>query len=301
MDIYKIKLNMVVVLLSALLYSGCGSKEPSLADQDISNLDTSISKGTVLKSSIVKKENIYYLKSSKEKFSGTYVKYEIQNKVVIIRVTCINGLIEGVVNAWYANGKKRGFATYQNGLKEGVTTCYHVNGKLKSTESYANGLLEGKRDVWYDNGTKKDSSFFKHGKLWGKRESWHRNGKRYFVSNIRNGLPYGKITRWHSNGKKFFEGNVDKFGFEGKTTTWHPNGKKSLVLVFSKGQLKGDVASWTKNGELRYDLRYKDGGYYKIYGSKAVPIPRELHGISNRFNNAFIGPCLNYFIISLNE
>jgi uncharacterized protein len=75
-----------------------------------------------------------------------------------------NGKIDGTIEKWYKNGKKRSWGIYHEGLKDWVHTEWYDNGRKKKTRKYTGGKLSQNKGYfkdWNRDGTEKCNRYHK--------------------------------------------------------------------------------------------------------------------------------------------
>ena len=108
---------------------------------------------------------------------GKWLFYHGNGRTVLSEELYENGLLEGELKVYYANGKITEIAYYVNGKLHGSYKRYSVRGFLYQDLTYVNGILDGMA-IYYErkNGVILTKGLFKKGKRVG---SWkhYENGK----------------------------------------------------------------------------------------------------------------------------
>ena len=126
-----------------------------------------------------------------EPFSG-YLIEKYPNDTVALQTGYYNGKQNGVMKAFYNNGKVRYVRPYFNGEKHGTHVGYHRNGAKAFEYYFVNGFSEGNHKEWFNNGELAADMNYVNGKELGRQQVWRPDGKvrsNYIVRE--NGRRYG--------------------------------------------------------------------------------------------------------------
>ena len=74
-----------------------------------------------------------------------------------------DGVLDGAVTAWYADGRKQTAEEYEKGKRVGVWRYWHPNGQLAAQETYRAGQPHGLWQMWYADGTKAMQGEYREG------------------------------------------------------------------------------------------------------------------------------------------
>ena len=183
---------------------------------------------------LVKKNNLFYEKSSDLPFSGQvkgiqngrlvngrihglWITY-LDNGNLSHKANYKNGKREGLFEVYHKNGRLYREGNYQSGKKIGLWLTYFKNGRISYKATYADGIEDGPINSYSsEDGRLLWRGFYKNGKRDGPWEYYHKNGQLSFKGNYVDGKEEGSFEHFKENGK-----------FE-KRETWK-NGK----VIFKK-------------------------------------------------------------------
>ena len=114
---------------------------------------------TVKLKDVVKRDGLYYQKSSDVPFTGTSTGKE-QGKIK-------RGKEEGPWVRYYDNGQLRGKLTYKDGKLDGPWVYYYENGQLEDKGNYKDDKRDGPWVVYWKNGQLRNKGTYKDGKAEG--------------------------------------------------------------------------------------------------------------------------------------
>ncbi|OTG69466.1 hypothetical protein B9T25_02540 [Acinetobacter sp. ANC 4470] len=111
-----------------------------------------------------------------------------------------DGIYNGKINFWFANGLKEQESNVSNGISNGEYRIWHPNGQLALSMGYKDGLQNGIKQRWYENGEPWTYVRFENSKMVGELKQWYRNGKLERLGTYRDGLRHGTYKSWYENG-----------------------------------------------------------------------------------------------------
>ena len=122
-------------------------------------------------------EEVWFLK--KPIRDGTYFFYFKEDTTKLKKqVQYINGHKIGYEYEWYINNQIKSQNFYnQNGQLDGAIQDWFSNGKKRYEAHYKNDTLNGKSREWFESGVLKMETEFRNGKIDGKSTFWHYNKK----------------------------------------------------------------------------------------------------------------------------
>jgi antitoxin component YwqK of YwqJK toxin-antitoxin module len=130
---------------------------------------------------------------SREAEPGSKYCWQHQNyegKEVINTSSLSNTSDHNIVETYYPETKiLQTKETYKNGILDGLVEEYYENGKLSERSNYKNGKLNGLSEHWFDNGDKYIHEYYKNDKKNGLSEEWDENGNLVESTIYENGYP----------------------------------------------------------------------------------------------------------------
>ena len=126
-----------------------------------------------------KKTGIVYAIGEETPYTGIVKNYKIPegNNVFEGKISFKNGIIDGVVELYYPNGKLAKIGTFKNGETNGIQKDFYENGVLKEERFYKNDKLQGISKSYYPNGKLQIEASFKEDKLDGISKEYDETGK----------------------------------------------------------------------------------------------------------------------------
>jgi hypothetical protein len=92
-------------------------------------------------------------------------------------------------------------ATLKNGVKEGLMKAFYANGKIRQTSWYVHGLREDSVKWYYDEGQVFRSTPYKNDTIEGTQKQYYRNGKLKAKLNYKKGLRTPGLEEFTLDGK----------------------------------------------------------------------------------------------------
>lgn len=102
-----------------------------------------------------------------------------------------NGRVDGVVRAWFANGRPMSTRPFTEGRESGVHEGWYPDGRLRFRSRYADGVLEGQALEWYPDGTPYRDFTYRAGHEEGRQRMWYANGTLRANYVMRDGRRFG--------------------------------------------------------------------------------------------------------------
>ena len=84
--------------------------------------------------------------------SGTWEKYTADGTQKLLEQSYVDGMLEGVVKAWYSNGQLRQESTFVAGKREGLATEWTLAGDKRAELNFKAGKRDGEATVWQRDG-----------------------------------------------------------------------------------------------------------------------------------------------------
>ena len=132
--------------------------------------------------------------------SGTFESY-FPNGKQRARIDYKDGVYNGKMQFWFANGLKEQENTVIDEVSQGEYKIWHPNGQLGLSMRYKDGVQTGTRQRWYENGEPWTEVRFENDKMVGPLKQWFRNGKLERLGNYRNGVRHGEYKVWFEEGQ----------------------------------------------------------------------------------------------------
>lgn len=119
----------------------------------------------------------------------------------------------GLIKAYFQNGKQSRECTYSDGLKNGTDAIYYTNGQLRSTDKPSYGMANGLTTEYYPNGKIKTAYYYILDNPDGICKEFYENGKLKKEINFINGLSHGMVKYFNETGKltktmNYYYGNL---------------------------------------------------------------------------------------------
>ena len=110
-----------------------------------------------------------------DKKNGVLRKF--QNGKLILIESYKMGVLEGVYQKFYKNGKKEEESFYKNGKKHGTSKWYYDNEQLLTEYNYDMGKIVGSVKSYYKTGELKGEMTYKNNELDGSYKLFYENGQ----------------------------------------------------------------------------------------------------------------------------
>jgi antitoxin component YwqK of YwqJK toxin-antitoxin module len=178
-------------------------------------------------------DTIVYVRSNMSVLNGTIVKFDSEKKKML-ECRYVNGVKDGEIKVWCANGNLVLSANYKNGVPEGLFQWWYSNGKKKARCNYKKGLLDGKAEAWYNTF---EQLMYEENYIEGKMIG----NQRYYSEE---GVFLG--------GGNLIDGN-------GLLEYYYNSKLKHILATYKNGELNGEVKYFTEHGELSELNNFRDG------------------------------------------
>lgn len=122
-----------------------------------------------------------------KKKDSTWIYY--RNSIIIGREDYKQGVVEGVVNKYFVNGKIADSQCWKDGKKNGAWMRYYRNGKIKCKGIYKNGKLNGKFNAYKSSGIMDIEGYFINNLREGTWCFYGSDGKFQFKVDYKKGVP----------------------------------------------------------------------------------------------------------------
>jgi len=193
---------------------------------------------------------------------GIVETYYKDTKMIKERIAYKNGILNGLSEEYYSNGKLYKRKNYKNGIIDGLFEMWYENGKLSLLSSYKNLGYDGLCDKYYENGQLHSRKNYIDNKLNGLYEVWNVNSlpeeKKYYKNNI---ILWEEL---YINGKIWRRVNNET----GLREEWYQNGNQRSKTNTIYGTAHGLYELWYESGKLCKRKYYKMG--------KLIPVPTEI-------------------------
>lgn len=205
---------------------------------------------------------------------GNWILTDAQQRK-ISEISFENGQRNGLAELRYASGDKMQSITYRDGLIEGQMQQWDADGKLSRVEEYQGSRRNSLPKIsHYSNGQKRAEEHYRTGAItiqspddwWNARFAvysaqgnevkhgpsiaWHENGTKKSQGEYQNNQPVDKFTWWHATGQRSMEGYYQDGKPNGEWTWWHPNGQKAIQGKYQDGAPVGKWLWWKEDGRL---------------------------------------------------
>jgi antitoxin component YwqK of YwqJK toxin-antitoxin module len=175
---------------------------------------------------------------------------------------------EGIVKAWYEDGKLRAEREYKDGQLQKIT-YYYPNGKVQGIRSYHEGKLTGLAKDFAEDGQVQHEWTFENGKLNGTSKSYFKNGKLLAETDFHNGELHGNVRQYLEDETLQYAATF-KDGKRHGTETYHYPANWPLTLdaeeagytkvegTYQDGKMNGMFRTYYTNETLASESRYEN-------------------------------------------
>ena len=223
---------------------------------------------------------------------GDYKSYfKVGEKLQEFYIPYKNGLIDGEVLEFYANGEIYAKSFYVSGKKTGIETVYHYNKKIASEINFVKGELSGSYKSYHPNGKVNEVGQSLEGSYTGSWKSYYSNGILQSEYNYRKGKLHDLYKYFDTDGKLYYEyvyrkGEIIAYTFYKKDGSILKKGKKKGGEFYYEGY----SAKGVKTTEGLYDVSGGKIGEWKFYANNGVLLSK-----GNFKDNAIVGDYFNYY------
>ncbi len=110
-------------------------------------------------------------------YTGSFSEYGDDGQLLVLHESIVNGLENGLVTYYHADGQKKEQRSYKKGEKHGIWISYFENGQKSGTANYSNGIKDGVWYVWDENGQLRYEMFYKNGEKDSTWKIWNETGE----------------------------------------------------------------------------------------------------------------------------
>ena len=125
---------------------------------------------------LIKKEGLFYNKTTKKLFSGS-VEFQYDNGKLRAKGSFKKGKEEGYWEDYNEDGTPFSKGNYVKGNPHGNFKFYHENGIIEEEGNFIFGIKEGNWNTYWDNGNLKRQGIWENGKAIGLFKFFNINGK----------------------------------------------------------------------------------------------------------------------------
>jgi antitoxin component YwqK of YwqJK toxin-antitoxin module len=234
----------------------------------------------------------YYYKSGKmyfqtpvksldpDLYSDGEIKYFSENGEKLKTITYQNGILNGLAQEFFPDGKlqlqgnytdgkksgiwkqwdqdgKYGIGSFDNDVPEGKWIFYYADGALKSEGKFRNGAQTG---VWTEYTEKGDVSegTYLNGLPEGTWVCKYKNNKPCYIGSFNKGIKEGYWQEWDVLGS-LSKGNYVNDSKDGTWTIMDPNGNKLIEGNYLNGKEDGTWKRFDAVGNVIESITYRNG------------------------------------------
>ncbi len=203
------------------------------------------------------------------KLDGIYESYfDIGDELLEFHIPYSNGLIDGKLIEYYANGDVFSEINYKKGKKEGLTKKYYIGNKLNSESNYVNDQLQGEYKIYFRNGNLMEEGQSVDGRYSGSFKRYYRDKTVESEFNYNNGKLDGLYKFYDIDGKIYYEYSYRKEEiisykfFDKQGNIIKEGNKKGGEFIYNGYSTSGNLTS-----EGLYDISGGKTGKWKFYNS----------------------------------
>ena len=175
-------------------------------------------------------------------------------------VRFVNGLMEGAVTEYDANGKQLYKGTAAHGIRIGEHTRWYASGEIAFHAVYdQEGTSQGAVEYFYPSGQKEASYHEVKGKKEGLFLSFYPNGKAKMEHHYSDGLLSGSVREWHETGALSIDSHFAQGERDGLFQTFSPEGILLEQISYSQGVENGPCSTYYPNGALKEKIHFTMG------------------------------------------
>jgi antitoxin component YwqK of YwqJK toxin-antitoxin module len=138
----------------------------------------------------VSKDGLLWLLDGKI-FTGELRRVDGDGSVIILSVS--EGLLHGLTQSNYADGKLRAEFRYHKDQPVGLHRSWWPTGQLQAERNFADGMPEGVMRTWYASGQQYQEHRYHRGREAGLQQVWNIDGRLRASYEIRNGRRFGNM------------------------------------------------------------------------------------------------------------
>ncbi len=143
----------------------------------------------------------YYIDKQEGGYTGIIEEYNNEEKL-IGRASVKKGMLDGKVEGFTKDGKRKFIQEYSMGVINGKTLGYSDDGTLLYERNYKDGNVEGLYRMYYENGNIKYEESYKDNLIHGKSYAYLENGDLENERNYNMGVLVEEINHVNSSKKE---------------------------------------------------------------------------------------------------
>lgn len=272
------KLNMAVISLSALLFSGTAfaASRKAVPAQSVKP-PANVPAGAVCWQVLSSNENktpseVAYYKNGREIARRKYSEEGRPDKPVVkvpdgpVYLYDANGRIleeaiykagkrEGTKTNFYPGGAKREVMDMKADLCDGMVRHFSEKGVLSEEISCRAGLWHGKYRMFSPDGKIEGEEMYEHGTLNGLSRQWDKNGVLRTEVTFVNFVKNGPAKFYDEKGRLSIEATFKNNKYDGLAKEFYTNGNIMYEDVYAAGK-KLSHKSYSRSGKPQYELKY---------------------------------------------
>lgn len=196
-----------------------------------------------------------------DKKTGPWTFYSIENKtnkkILLRKVTYVNGVGEGMYQCFFANGKPAESGSFKHGSRQGADTLFYDSGEVFGIQQLNNDKGHGAQQYFYRSGKPYFTARYEYGVIEGRNETWYEDGNPKEVVNYFNGKTDGVYKYYYPGGQLWTERIYQSGKLMNVTALFDKNGKSLDIGNFKDGN--GIINFYNESGKIYQRNTYKDG------------------------------------------
>ncbi len=200
------------------------------------------------------KNGLQYLRTDEYPYSGYYIQEDENKKIRSLRYFK-EGLLDGPIVSWRANGLRFHQGSYVKGKKHGLFEFWSDLNVKNLEQNFNDGNLNGLSIRWYKNGSKSSEQIFQNGKIL-TAIGWKPNGERCPSTRVVNGV--GVLVLYDDFGT---ESNREEFdeNLKSHSVERYANGKIREEGYYKNEKKDGIWIFYRTDGTEHFRITYRDG------------------------------------------
>ena len=200
------------------------------------------------------KNGLQYLRTDEYPYSGYYIQEDENKKIRSLRYFK-EGLLDGPIVSWRANGLRFHQGSYVKGKKHGLFEFWSDLNVKNLEQNFNDGNLNGLSIRWYKNGSKSSEQIFQNGKIL-TAIGWKPNGERCPSTRVVNGV--GVLVLYDDFGT---ESNREEFDekLKSHSVERYANGKIREEGYYKNEKKDGIWIFYRTDGTEHFRITYRDG------------------------------------------
>lgn len=223
------------------------------------------------------KNGLQYLRTDEYPYSGYYIQEDENKKIRSLRYFK-EGLLDGPIVSWRANGLRFHQGSYVKGKKHGLFEFWSDVNVKNLEQNFNDGNLNGLSIRWYKNGSKSSEQIFQNGKIL-TAIGWKPSGERCPSTRVVNGV--GVLVLYDDFDK---ESNREEFdeNLKSHSVERYANGKIREEGYYKNEKKDGIWIFYRTDGTEHFRITYRDGTRLKTEFS-SNPSLENVQGDFERF------------------